>query len=75
MAASWTTGLAFIPNVGGCYEVCFGKIEYKGQTGFWTARIRVTGADSAQWIDFDTNEPLDSDMAKWTIQAFRAIPC
>ena len=75
MATNWTTGQAFVPNMGECYDVCFGKIQYKGQTGFWTARVRIDGMGSAQWIDLDTNQPLDPDLAKFVIQAFRSIPC
>ncbi len=75
MAITWTTGQAFSPNVGECFDVCFGKIQYQGKNGFWTARLRIDGKGPAQWIDLDTNDPLDPDLAKFVVQAFRSIRC
>lgn len=66
---------AFIPVVGKCYEIHFGKVTLNGQTGFWSARIRVNGAHPSQWLDIDTNHQLDPSLAVYVVQASREIQC
>jgi len=73
--AAVQTGAAFIPVVGKCYEVHFGNFTHGGQTGFWSAQIRVKGTGTAQWEDIDTGSPLDPGIAKYIVQAYKEIDC
>jgi hypothetical protein len=73
--ATFQIGTAFIPVVGKCYEVHFGSFTLDGKTGFWSARIRVNGIGTAQWIDLDTGKPLDPRIATHVVQGYREIDC
>jgi hypothetical protein len=64
---------AFVPDVGETYEVNFGTITYQGVQGQWGAQIRIEGAGTAQWIDIGTGKPLDPELAKFVVQAYRRI--
>lgn len=66
---------AFIPVVGKCYELHFGKIRYKGIEGFVQARVRINGIPHSQWIDLDTNQALDPVLAAYAVQAHQEIDC
>ncbi len=72
--ASMSTN-AFNPTVGKCYEVHFGQITLQGQTGFWSAKIRVNGSHFSQWIDLDTGLPIDPHLAVYVVQAHSEIAC
>ena len=74
MATLITNG-AFVPMKDKCYEIHFGKIKVNNQTGFCVATIKVNGNDASQWIDLDTNNQLDPDIAKYVVQAYREIAC
>ena len=67
------TGKAFIPILGNCYEIHFGECNYKGKTGFVSARIKANGLHSSEWIDLDTAEILDSELQKYVVQGFEEI--
>lgn len=69
------TGIAFIPTLNKCYEIHFGKLDYKGQVGFVTARIKANGLHSSQWIDLDTAEILDKELQNYVVQGFKEIDC
>jgi len=73
MAKQWIVGRAFPAVVGKDYEVAFGNITYMDQTGMWTAKIRVVGSGSANWIDLDTGVPIDPSLVKYVVQAFIEI--
>lgn len=73
MNSEWITQPAFPAIVGLSYEVSFGKITYQGKFGDWTAKIRVGGNSRDQWIDLETGLPLDADLAKFVIQAYRPL--
>ena len=64
-----------MPVAGNCYELHFGKITLNGQTGFCVATIKVNGSDPSQWTDLDTGIPLEADIAKYVVQAYRDISC
>jgi hypothetical protein len=68
----WTDGQSFAPIAGSSYEVGFGKILYKGEQLFATARLRIEGANPATWIDLDNNTPLDPDLRLQVVKRFRA---
>ncbi len=68
MRKQWVVGIVFPAEVGKDYEVSFGKITYKQQTGTWTARIRI--AAPKQWIDLDTGALLDPELSKFVVQAW-----
>jgi hypothetical protein len=69
----WITERAFVPEVGGSYEVSFGKIHYRGREGHVTAKLRINGLAPSDWFDIDEGAPLDSALAQCVVQAFRAI--
>lgn len=69
----WIMGRPFIPVPGKLFQVHFGFVIYQGEAAYWSACIRVDGAASDKWIDLDTNKPLDPELAKYVVQAFRAI--
>ena len=39
--ATVITGQAFIPEIGKCYEVHFGRLTHNNQTGFWSANPQL----------------------------------
>ena len=73
--ANYSKFSAFIPEVGKCYEVHFGKITLNGRQAYVSARIRVLGGSPADWQDMDTNQQLDTNIAKFVVQAHREIQC
>jgi hypothetical protein len=74
-AATIQTGSAFAPAIGKCYEVHFGKVQIGTQTGFGSARIKANGQSPSQWIDLDTNAPLDPRFGQYVVQGFKEIEC
>jgi len=66
---------SFLPTIGNCYEVHFGKITLNGQTGFCVANIKIEGNGTSQWIDLDTGQSLDPNIAKHVVQAYKDIQC
>lgn len=74
MAKLITIG-AFVPEVGKCYEVHFGKITFRNETGYCVANIQVNGSDASQWTDLDTGKLLDPDIARYVVQAYKEIAC
>ena len=74
MSQDWITDRAFVPTVGDKYEVTFGEIEYRGKTGYWKATIRVNGSGTREWIDQETGQPLDPELAKYVVKGFRKVP-
>lgn len=73
MTSDWIRGRVFAPATGKSYEVTFGKIAYRGQTGHVNARLRIDGPQQRQWIDLDNGLPLDPELGKYVVQAFREI--
>lgn len=74
--ASFITNTAFIPTIGKCYEVHYGKITINKKTGFYVARIKIEGDKKSEWIDLDTNKSLDPDVANYyTVQAYTEVKC
>jgi hypothetical protein len=70
MANIFITGKAFLPEEGKKYDVHFGRIRYRGEDSFVSARIFISGND---WFDEDTATLLDEDLRKYAVQAFREI--
>ena len=70
---SWITGRLFLPAVGSCYEVHFGRIVYRGNEAYVSARLRIEGSTPAAWIDLDDQQPLDPELSRFAVQAFRMI--
>ena len=74
-ATKLITNAAFVPEIGRCYEVHFGKVTTGNQTEDWFARIRPKGLQPSEWIDLDTGEVLDSSFRAYVVQKFREIDC
>lgn len=72
--ANMHIGKPFIPVIGKCYDIRFGKIKYKEQEALYSARVRINGISPAQWEDLDTGHPLDPGLGSHTIQAHKEIP-
>ena len=70
---TWIMNRAFIPEIGNTYEVTFGEVTHQGKTGPWSAKIRVDGAGTKDWIDLATGQPLDPELSKYVVKGFRKI--
>lgn len=70
---TYTRDHPFVPVIGLSYEVYYGHVTIRGQSGWATAKIRVDGRDSSQWIDLDTGELLDPVFRAFVVQAFKPI--
>lgn len=70
MASQMITGRAFIPQDGKAYEIHFGKITYRGEEGYVSAKITVNGST---WLDNDTGTQLDPELRAYTVQAFKEL--
>lgn len=73
MNQQWIFRPAFPAVLETSYEVSFGKVQYQGKLGDWTAKIRIEGASRDRWIDLDTGLPLDAELAKYVVQAYREL--
>lgn len=69
------TGETFVPEIGKCYEVHFGKIIVHGRNGYVAASIKVKGLHPSEWIDLATGNVLDPEISKYIPQAFKEIAC
>lgn len=65
----------FVPRIGRCYDVNFGRVTIGNQTGAWSARIKATGPHPSKWIDLDTGEVLDSELRTFVVQSFNETDC
>lgn len=72
-AATWITDSAFVAEVGKSYELAFGEIVYKGGKGLWTAKVRIVGTGTNDWIDIDTNQQLDPALAQHVVKSYRPL--
>lgn len=79
MANDWelTRDGPFIPEVGRCYEITFGKdLLHKGKVGEWLFRVRCDDPlNKAKWTDLDTCQPLAPDLWGRVVIAYRKIEC
>jgi len=66
---------AFVPVIGACYEVHFGKIKLGDEEGYWSARIKVNGIHCSQWEDLDTGKSLDHRLCAYVVQVHQKIKC
>ena len=69
------TGTAFIPEIGKCYEVHFGKLPIGAEGKFVSARVKINGSLPKDWQDIDTGKQLDPLISKYVVQAFKEIDC
>jgi hypothetical protein len=73
--ANFLSGTPFVPSVGKCYEVYFGKIKLDDKEGHCWARVKVNGLHTSQWEDIDTGQPLDPRIAVYVVRAFKETQC
>ena len=71
--ADWIVDQPFVPVVGQCYEVAYGKVVQLGRERYARARIRIDGTDPSQWLDLDEGQMLDADLQQRPVRAYRPI--
>lgn len=68
-----TIGKAFKPELGKCYDLRYGRVQWDGQNALRAARIRVKGFSPADWEDIDTGQPLDARLRSCRVQSYKEI--
>lgn len=69
----YTRDHPFVPVVGLSYELHYGYVTIGGKTGYAAAQIRADGLDSSQWIDLDTDKPLEPAFRALVVQAYKPL--
>ncbi|WP_162878119.1 hypothetical protein [Trinickia diaoshuihuensis] len=70
---TYTRDHPFVPTVGLSYELHYGYVTIASGSGFATALIRADGLDSSQWIDLDTDKPLEPAFRALVVQAYKPL--
>jgi hypothetical protein len=71
--SSWVVDEDFIPQPGKSYEIAFGRIPFGGQDKHVIRRVRVESVSPSGWIDQDSGNPLDPELAAYPVKAFRVL--
>ncbi|QDD64295.1 hypothetical protein EJD96_09015 [Herbaspirillum seropedicae] len=70
---NWINDRAFVPQVGRCYQLYFGELSHQGKLGHWYAAIRADGVQPFEWIELETQIPLDPQLAAYVVRAYREL--
>ncbi len=75
MTSEFITDKEFSPEIGKCYEIHFGEIDYQGSVGLVATRIKVIWGDGKQnWIDLTNgNVRLDTALFDFEVRAYREM--
>ena len=71
--AHWTTEPRFSPVEGTCYELAFTHIPMREQMRPVIKRVRVEGPTIEDWVDLDTERPIERRLYAYAIKAYRRI--
>lgn len=69
----WVVDEDFIPQPGKTYEIAFGRVPFGGQERHVMRRVRVEHVSPSGWIDQETGNPLDPELAALPVKAFRVL--
>ena len=69
-AGAFQVGRPFLPEEGKTYDLSFGKITYQGREGDWHCTVRIDGPGPRDWIDLDTDGPIDPQLVRFAVQAW-----
>lgn len=69
----WIVNQPFVPTIGQCYEVAYGKVSQHGRERYARARIRIDGAQPSQWFDLDEGQVLAPFFQDCPVRAYRPI--
>lgn len=72
-ATRWVVDEDFIPQTGKTYEIAFGRVPFGGQERHVMRRVRVEHVSPSGWIDQETGNPLDPELAALPVKAFRVL--
>jgi len=71
--SQWVVDEDFIPQAGKHYEIAFGRVPFGGQERHVIRRVYIDQLAPSGWIDQETGNPLDPQLATLPIKAFRVL--
>jgi hypothetical protein len=71
--SQWVVDEDFIPQAGKSYEIAFGRVPFAGHEQNVTRRVRVEHVSTSGWIDQESGNPLDPELAALPVKAFRVL--
>lgn len=72
-SSRWVVDDDFIPQSGKTYEIAFGRVPFGGQERQVIRRVYVEHVSPSGWIDQETGNPLDAELAVLPVKAYRAL--